>query len=269
VPLIVRLTHTRMQLALSFVAGVILGIGLLHLLPHGYMQLRNIDQAASWTLGGFLAMFFLEWYFQYHHHDAPADKPHSHAPHDPPHPKLTSPLSWTGALVGLALHGLIDGIAVAAALEVESSEGHGAGLAGLGTFLAVLLHKPFDSLMIGTLLAASGASRARRHTINAIYACVAPLGIFAFFVGLSQWQATHPDLVGHTLCFAAGAFLCIASSDLLPEIQTHSHDRLKLSLSLLAGIALAAAIVLVETSGHEHHEPHENAAAVEPAGGPR
>ena len=48
VPLVVRLTHTRMQVALSFVAGVILGIGLLHLVPHGYMQLRNIDQTVQW-----------------------------------------------------------------------------------------------------------------------------------------------------------------------------------------------------------------------------
>jgi zinc and cadmium transporter len=36
VPMVVRLTHTRMQVALSFVAGVILGIGLLHLVPHGF-----------------------------------------------------------------------------------------------------------------------------------------------------------------------------------------------------------------------------------------
>jgi zinc and cadmium transporter len=40
------------------------------------------------------------------------------------------------------------------------------------------------------------------------------------------------------LAFSAGTFLCIALSDLLPELQFHSHDRLKLSLALLAGMAL-------------------------------
>ena len=36
VPLVVRLTHRRMQIAISFVSGVMLGIGLLHLLPHSF-----------------------------------------------------------------------------------------------------------------------------------------------------------------------------------------------------------------------------------------
>jgi zinc and cadmium transporter len=42
------------------------------------------------------------------------------------------------------------------------------------------------------------------------------------------------------LAFSAGTFLCIALSDLLPELQFHSHDRLKLSVALLAGVVLMA-----------------------------
>jgi zinc and cadmium transporter len=72
-------------------------------------------------------------------------------------------------------------------------------------------------------------------------------------LGVSQLQTQHPEVVGIALCFAAGAFLCISTSDLLPEVQFHRHDRVKLSLALLLGVAIAAAIVLVETGGHEHH----------------
>ncbi len=165
-PLLLRLTHTRMQLAISFVAGVILGIGLLHLVPHGYMQLHNIDQTVWWTLGGFLAMFFLERFFHFHQHDAPAENHHAHQhghdhlhhEHDLPGALLKSSFSWSGALVGMAVHSLIDGIAVAAAIQAETSEDHGLQLAGFGTFLAVALHKPFDSLTIVTLMSASGWS---------------------------------------------------------------------------------------------------------------
>ena len=39
-----------------------------------------------------------------------------------------------------------------------------------------------------------------------------------------------------TLAFSAGTFLCIALSDLLPELQFHAHDRWKLSAALLAGV---------------------------------
>jgi zinc and cadmium transporter len=42
------------------------------------------------------------------------------------------------------------------------------------------------------------------------------------------------------LAFSAGTFLCIALSDLLPELQFHEHDRWKLSVALLAGLALMA-----------------------------
>ncbi len=266
-PLMLRLTHTRMQLALSFVAGVILGIGLLHLVPHGYMQLHNIDQTVWWALGGFLAMFFLERFFHFHQHDAPADSQQEHRHHDHHHDHvhdlpgamLKSRFSWSGALVGMAVHSLIDGIAVAAAIQAEASENHGLQLAGFGTFLAVALHKPFDSLTIVTLMSAGGWSRGWQHVINLLYALIAPLGILAFFAGFQHIERSYPSAIGMALCFAGGAFLCIATSDLLPEVQFHSHDRGKLSVALLLGVALAAAIVLVESSGHEHLE-HRHAA---------
>ena len=58
IPLVIRLTHRRMQIALSFVAGVMLGVGLLHLLPqlvrsdgHHLADVRwpgrTFDQAAN------------------------------------------------------------------------------------------------------------------------------------------------------------------------------------------------------------------------------
>ena len=39
IPLWVRLTHSRMELASSFVAGLMLGVGLLHILPHAVVEL--------------------------------------------------------------------------------------------------------------------------------------------------------------------------------------------------------------------------------------
>ena len=50
------------------------------------------------------------------------------------------------------------------------------------------------------------------------------------------------------LAFSAGTFLCIALSDLLPELQFHSHDRLPLSAALLTGFALMAGAALAEPS---------------------
>jgi zinc and cadmium transporter len=70
-------------------------------------------------------------------------------------------------------------------------------------------------------------------------------------------------LLGAALAFSAGVFLCISLSDLLPEVQFHSHDRLWLSLCLLCGVTIAWAIGFLE-QGHMHG--HMGGAEVQDAG---
>ena len=53
IPLVVRLTHTRLQLAMSFVSGAMLGVGLLHLLPHAYFEFGAIYPPVWWLTAGF------------------------------------------------------------------------------------------------------------------------------------------------------------------------------------------------------------------------
>src|SRR3982750_3441483 len=69
IPQMIRLTHQRMELAISGIAGFMLGVGLLHMLPHAAEAIGSIDNAMLWLLGGFLAMFFIERFFRYHHHE--------------------------------------------------------------------------------------------------------------------------------------------------------------------------------------------------------
>jgi zinc and cadmium transporter len=80
-----------------------------------------------------------------------------------------------------------------------------------------------------------------------------------FYFGLGEMAHAYEGFLGAVLAFCAGTFLCIACSDLLPELQFHLHDRTKLSLSLVAGIAVA---VLIATFGHVDHgheaEPHDH-----------
>src|SRR5437879_9608701 len=91
-PLLVRLTHTRVQVATSFVAGLMLGVGVLHLVPHAWEQFGSVDRTMRWVLGGFMVMFFVQRYLHFHHHDVPEDAPEtrgvrddrtaSHHPHE-------------------------------------------------------------------------------------------------------------------------------------------------------------------------------------------
>jgi zinc and cadmium transporter len=262
--LIIRPTHARLQTAISFVAGLMLGIALLHFLPDAEEQLHSIDRTVAWLLGGFLAMFFLQRFFHFHHHDSPEGDPedccHDHeepADHGHDHTqhahtladKSAKQLSWVGTALGLTLHSLLDGLALAAAVEA-GAHGH-AKLAGVGVALVVILHKPFDAMAVSALMTASGSSRFSRHLLNWLFALVSPIGALLFYLGASEFAGSNAVFLGCALAFCAGTFLCIASSDLLPELQFHSHDRFKLSIALIAGLTIAVLIKHFEAASDE------------------
>jgi zinc and cadmium transporter len=97
-------------------------------------------------------------------------------------------------------------------------------------------------MAISTLMAASGSSRFSRHILNGLFALASPLGAALFYFGASHFAGGNVPVLGCALTFWAGSFLCIASSDLPPELQFHSHDRFKLSAALVAGLAVAVII---------------------------
>ena len=85
-------------------------------------------------------------------------------------------------------------------------------------------------------------------TTNLIFALMCPLGALMFYYGVDIIGGSE-QVVAAALAFSAGAFICIALGDLLPEVHFHSHDKLKLSVAFLLGIALAFAIGSVEPPG--------------------
>ncbi|HZN32730.1 MAG TPA: ZIP family metal transporter [Pirellulaceae bacterium] len=283
-PLLTKLTHRWMQLAMSTVGGFMLGVALLHLVPHSFAVLGNLDLTVGWTLAGLLAMFLLIRVFHVHahehgdtghehdhEHEAKCDHPdHEHHPHPDPEHACTHDgtreragsgrhqFSWIGLALGLTLHSVIDGLALGAAVMADADEGNapkGLALFGLGTFLAVVLHKPLDSLSITSLMMAGGWSRRSAVLANVVFAVICPLGAVGFVLGLNQLSSQQHVVVGCALAFAAGVFLCISLADLLPELTFHAHDRLPLTAALFVGVALAWAIGYFEPP--HAHGPHE------------
>jgi zinc and cadmium transporter len=276
-PWLVKLTHRRMQLTMSFVGGLMLGVALLHLLPHAVAKGVTLDTAVWWTLGGLLAMFLLIRVFHVHAHEhgeaAEEEHQHDHDHHSHEHcdhghshsAELTSErnFSWVGLAFGLALHTIIDGLALGAAVAAEADEAeHGWALYGVGAFLAVALHKPLDALSITSLMAAGGWSKRAALVANIVFALMCPIGAVGFVFGLGKLAGGPQDVViGCALAFAAGVFLCISLADLLPEVTFHSHDQFWLTAALFLGVALAIGIGFFEHKhvhgGHEHPQ-HES-----------
>ena len=311
-----RLGHRRLQFALSFVAGTMLGVGVLHLFPHAIILAIEaggtdaglshgalhgaLDGVVLAAVLGFVAMFLLERFFHFHQHETPEEaghhdccydgcgshadaaqggeasrsaggraRPHGHSHgHGHRHAKneAVSELGWVGAAIGLTLHSVLEGVALAAAVLAGTTHGAVGALAGLSTFVVILLHKPFDGLTVITLVRAAGRPKGFAHAVNALFALVVPVGAAGLWFGVSESGA---ELLPYALAFSAGTFLCIASSDLLPELQFHRHDRVGLSAALLVGLALAAGIARIESAvaqshdhahdhGHDHAHDHDH-----------
>ena len=262
-PLWFRLTHLRMQLLMSFVAGLMLGVSFFHLLPHAVVELDSVDTAVRWMMIGFIVMFVLIRAFHFHQHEpmlpnasesssSPTDHDCSH--HESHFPRTT--LNWLGLAFGLSVHTLIDGIALAANVMADAEEKVAGTLLGLGTFLAVFLHKPLDALSITALMTAGNWSARARWLVNLGFSMVCPLGALCFFAGLKELPADQEMVLGAVLGFSAGVFLCISLADIMPELELHSHNRFRLSLALVLGIALAYGIHLVEPAHSHSHEQH-------------
>ena len=265
VPSIVKLTHRRMQLSLCLVSGVMLGVGLLHMLGHAVEMAIHAPPGSSApdvhgimlaAMIGFLTMFLLERFFCFHHHETPDEHGdtggHEHGQGDPAStddpPTSSHRLQWVGALIGLTVHTLLAGIALGAAVSAASP----AGWPAFGVFLGILLHKPFDSFTIVALMQRSGRPRLAVHLANLVFALVIPVGVLLFVIGadLASNAATFTTLA---LAFSAGTFICIAASDVLPELQFHKHDRVAMTCMLVAGLAIAWGSGLLEEGGHHHH----------------
>ena len=277
-PSLVRLTHFRMQFMLSFVGGLMLGVGLLHLLPHGIAEasevnfvigdvdfvISDVDLVIGWTMIGLLGMFFMIRLFHFHQHDSfdecAEHEDHGHGQHN--HPPIHR-YSWIGVAAGLSIHTLIDGIALGAAVVADARHGDEARFYGFAVFLAILLHKPFDALSITWLMSAAGWKPRSRQLVNLGFALMCPLGAMVIVAGLNSTSQQQQTIIGCALGFSAGTFLCISLADLLPEVQFHKHDRFKLSLALVLGVLLAAGFHLIEPAHlhthSQHHHDHDHA----------
>lgn len=288
----IRLTHNRMQLMISFVGGLMLGIAVFHMVPHSITALGigEINQVMMGVMCGLIATFFLLRFSHFHQH-GPADfgihadelakkreeETHICSTHNHPiglepgsavdadgqagceHGEHASPTRWLAVLIGLGLHTLMDGVAMAAGVVAESGHGHGGVLPGLGIFLAVLLHKPLDAVSITSLMHPVTTAN-KRLLVNIGFALMCPAGALLFLLGASVTTGLAASFAGWGLAFSAGVFLCIALSDLLPEMEFHSHSRIPLSIALLLGISAAWAIGLAE--GEHAHDPRESASEV-------
>ena len=130
-PQLLSMTQTRIQMVLSLISGLMLGVALLHLIPHAFAAAQAIDTVMIWTLSGLIFMLLLLRWVHFHQHDfasasadcelVSADEHHHAHGHDHAHLPEQA-LGAVGLFVGSCVHTVVDGIALGAVF-VASAQG--------------------------------------------------------------------------------------------------------------------------------------------------
>lgn len=186
----------------AFAAGTMIGGGLLHLLSESF-DLLEVDTALLIFITGFSAFFLIERLLHWHHcHETGECEVHTY--------------SYL-VLIGDGIHNLIDGLVIAAAFITNL------GLGFVTSFL-ILGHEVPQEIGNFAVLIRGGMKSRKALMYNFSVQLTAVLG------GLIGYFFFSETLRALMLPFAAGGFIYIAASDLIPEL----HKEKKLSTSMAA-----------------------------------
>lgn len=202
---------------IAFSAGGLLGGAFFHLLPEAVDKIGNNTSVYIWVMIGFVLFFILEQFIHFHHCRSET-KNHF------------SPASYL-SLVADNLHNFVDGITIAAAFIIDFR-------LGIATALAVIVHEIPHELGNFSILIHGGWQRSSALLFNFISSISFLIGGVATFVLSGALD------VKYLLPFAAGNFIYIAASDLVPEIHKDCHF-VKKNLVHFFAFILGIALLLV------------------------
>lgn len=211
-----ELVRRSLIFLIAFAAGALLGDAFLHILPEVAESSAGFDVGTSMAvLSGVVMFFILEKILHWHH---------AHIPHE----EVLHPVAVTN-LVGDGLHNFIDGAIIAGAF-ISSTK------LGIATAIAVAIHEIPQELGDFGILVHAGLKPRRALAVNFMSALAALAG--AILVLVTAGIGGIEDLL---LPFTAGAFVYIASTDLIPEL--HKEPEMKQSLVQLAGLVTGIGIM--------------------------
>lgn len=200
-----KLLNKILLFLVAFSAGALLGGAFLHLLPEAISKVGTNDSSVLkiflFLLLGFCLFYILEEFIRWHHHHSTR-----HTGKDPCDKRI-KPFSYL-ILFSDGLHNFLDGFVIAGAFVFSS-------VAGLTTILAIALHEIPQELGDFGVLVYGGFKKYRALLVNFLSGLVAVLGaLIGYFV-----SNKIGDNIVYFLPFAAGNFIYIACSDLIPEIK--------------------------------------------------
>jgi zinc and cadmium transporter len=204
----------------AFAAGSLLGGAFFHMLPAATEEGLSTAEASLWSMVGFSLFLALEQFLHWHHcHRASAE--------------CKKPLTYL-ILLGDGLHNFLGGLGVAGVFLLDVR-------LGVGAWLAAAAHEVPQELGDFGVLIHGGWKKGRALLFNLLSGLTFLLG------SLVAYTASATIDVTVLVPFAAGNFIYIGASDLVPEVNKHQSVSVNLVnfCSFAAGLALLWAIRLV------------------------
>ena len=225
-----KVSTSVLLVLLSLSVGTLFGGAFIHFLPeaasHGYSL-----ELSLFVLLGILVFFVLEKLVHWRHKCNNEGVGHSHAYH-------LAPIN----LIGDGIHNFIDGLVIAGSYLVSVP-------LGLAATISIIFHEvPQEIADFGVLLYA-GLSKKKAVFYNLLSALIAIIGAVIGLVLGGAIEGFNHFLIP----FAAGNFIYIAGSNLMPEL--HKECRIKDIIlhvvAIVVGIGIMAALASVG-QGHSH-----------------
>ena len=201
----------------SLAVGSLFGDAFIHLLPQSFEKFPAKVEASLWVLAGIFLFFVLEKFLRWRHqHTLEAN----HSIH---------PVGYMNLLAD-GVHNLIDGMIIGASYLISLP-------VGIATTIAVIFHEIPHELGNFFILLYAGFTKIKALLFNFLTGLFAILGtLVALLVG-----SRVEDFSAVMLPLAAGGFIYIAGSDLVPELNKESD----LSKSVIQLIAIAVGVGLM------------------------
>jgi zinc and cadmium transporter len=224
VTLVLRETTLRKILLplVSFAAGTLVGGALFHMIPASLITMP-VRTAFGWVAVGFLIFFALEQFLHWHHyHRAFAG--------------CRKPLTYL-ILIGDGLHNFLGGLAIAGVFLVDIR-------LGIAAWLAAAAHEVPQELGDFGVLVHGGWSKRTALLFNLLS------GLTFLVGGLVAYAASLRLDVGWLVPLAAGNFLYIGASDLVPEVNKAHSFKANLLHFVVFSAGLGLLFALAGIGGH-------------------
>ena len=209
----------------SFSAGALLGDSFIHLIPEVIEEVGFDLSYSVAILFGILVSFVVEKFLRWRHCHIPTSSDHPHS------------FAYMN-LFGDAIHNFIDGLIIGGSFILSVP-------VGLASTLAIVFHEIPQELGDFGVLIYGGFSKKKALWVNLLTAFTAVFGTVLALIFGSVLEGFSPLL----LSFAAGNFIYIAGSDLIPELRKDEADFKKATVQILSiclGIVVMLLVLLFE-----------------------